>query len=124
MAGDGAAIVFIDNLDFFSEDKRTTVRDLVREASEIPGVSVIATVRRDFGKDEQNWLPKEALSRLGNATPVVIQELGDAEVDELRSLAPGLIPLLAESHPARDDTEPLSAGSPCKPRRRRTCAAN
>lgn len=107
MAGDDAAIVFIDNLDFFSEDKRTTVRDLVREASEIPGVSVIATVRRNFGKDEQNWLPKEALSRLGNATPVVIQELGDAEVDELRSLAPCLISLLAESHPARDVTRNL-----------------
>lgn len=107
MAGDGAAIVFIDSLDFFSDDKRTTVRDLVREASEVPGVSVIVTARRDFGKDEKNWLPKEALSRLGHATPVVIQEMGDTEVGELRSLAPGLISLLAESHPARDVTRNL-----------------
>lgn len=107
MVGDGAAIIFIDNLDFFPEDKRTTVRDLVRETSEVPGVSVITTVRRDFGKDEQNWLPKEALSRLGYATPVIIQELRDTEVDELRSLAPNLISLLAESHPARDVTRNL-----------------
>ncbi len=107
MACGGATIVFIDNLDYFSKDKQGTVQDLVREASEIPGVSVVVTARRDFGKDEQNWLPKEALSHLGYATPVVIQELDDAEVDELRSLAPSLNPLLSESHPARDVTRNL-----------------
>ena len=107
MAGDGAAIVFIDNLDFFSDDERTTVRDLVREASDISGVSVIATARRDFGKNEPNWLPEQALSRLGHVTPVIVEELGDTEVDELRSLAPDLISLLADSHPARDVTRNL-----------------
>lgn len=107
MASDGAVIVFVDNLDFFSEVQRTTVRDLVREASDIPNVSVIVTARRDFGKEEPNWLPAEALSRLGHAPPVIIEELGDTEVDELRSLAPGLVSLLANSHPARDVTRNL-----------------
>lgn len=107
MASDGAAIIFVDNLDFFSEAQQTTVRDLVREASDIPGVSVIVTARRDFGKEEPNWLPAEALSRLGHAPFVVIEELDNTEVGELRSLAPDLVPLLADSHPARDVTRNL-----------------
>ena len=101
MAGDGGAILFVDNLDFFADDERTTVRDLVREAANMRGVSVIVTARREFGEDEPNWLPPDALARLGCASPVVIDELTETEVEELRFAAPSLIPLLDDNHPAR-----------------------
>lgn len=102
LAGDGAAILFIDNLDFFKEDERRTVVDLVREVSNVPGFAVIATARRNFGVDESSWLPADAFRRLGRADPIVIGEPSSAEVEEIRQAAPGLAFLLADSHPARD----------------------
>ena len=102
LAGDGAAILFVDNLDFFKDDERRTVVDLVREASGIPGFAVIATARRNFGVDEPSWLPADALNRLGRAEPVVIGEPTLTEVEEIRRAAPALAPLLTDSHPARN----------------------
>jgi len=58
-------------------------------------MSVIVTCRRDFGVAEKNWLPEDALDRLGRATPVIIEELNDNETDELRSAAPQLSALLS-----------------------------
>src|SRR5207249_3998132 len=57
LAASGCAFLFIDGLDFYGEDERRTVIDLVREAAKVPGISVIATARRDFGVAEPNWLP-------------------------------------------------------------------
>lgn len=102
LAGDGAALLFIDNLDFFKEDERRTVVDLVREVSNVPGFAVIATARRNFGVDEPSWLPADALRRLGCTDPIVISEPSSAEVEEIRQAAPGLAFLLADSHPARN----------------------
>ena len=102
LACDGGATLFIDNLDFFSIGERSTIVDLVREAAKVPGVSIIATARRDFGVNEHNWLPKEALDQLGRAKPIIVDELTDREIDELRDIAPRLKPLLADDHPARD----------------------
>ena len=107
MASDGSAILFVDNLDYFTDEERTTVRDLVREAAHVPGVAVVSTARREFANDELNWLPPEALSRLGCAPTVEIGELSDLEVDELRSAAPSLVALLDDSHPARAVTRNL-----------------
>ncbi|HEY0872845.1 MAG TPA: hypothetical protein VGD94_05185 [Vicinamibacterales bacterium] len=101
LAQSGGAILFIDNLNRFAEDERLTVIDLVRAASTVPGVSVIATARAGFGDDEANWLPAEALDRLIRAAPITIGELSDAEIDELRHAAPQLAPLLADGHPAQ-----------------------
>ena len=61
LAGDGGAILFVDNLDFFSDAERMTVVDLVREAASIAGFAVIVTARRNFGVAEPNWLPSDAL---------------------------------------------------------------
>lgn len=102
LAGDGAAILFIDNLDFFKEDERRTVVDLVREVSNVPGFAVIATARRNFGVDESSWLPADALRRLGCADQIVIGEPSSGEIEEIRQAAPGLAFLLADSHPARN----------------------
>lgn len=102
LAGDGAAILFIDNLDFFKEDERRTVVDLVREVSNVPGFAVIATARRNFGVDEASWLPADALHQLGRADLIVVGEPSSAEVEEIRQAAPGLAFLLADSHPARN----------------------
>ncbi|NGZ96714.1 MAG: hypothetical protein CV089_11430 [Nitrospira sp. WS110] len=107
LAADGGAVLFIDNLDFFDEEERSTVVDLVREAAGIPGFSVIATARRQFGIDEPNWLPSEALDRLGRTEPIMLGELSEDEVDEVRHAAPKLVPLLAENHPARAVTRNL-----------------
>ena len=102
LAASGGAALFVDGLDSFSEDERLTVADLVREAVEIPGFSVIATTRRGFGgeDDESEWLPAGALEQLG-CVPVTIGELSEDEVSELRHAAPELTPLLAADHPAR-----------------------
>lgn len=107
LAADGGAVLFVDNLDFFDEEEQSTVVDLVREAARVPGFAVIATARRNFGMDEPNWLPPEALDRLGRATPLVIDELSEAEVEEIRYAAPHLAPLLADTHPARAVTRNL-----------------
>ena len=107
LASDGGAVLFLDNLDFFQDEERRTVVDLVREIAVVPGLSVIATARRDFASEEPNWLPRDALDRLGRAEPLVIGELSDGEIDELRHAAPELASLLAHSHPARAVTRNL-----------------
>ena len=107
LASVGGTTLFIDGLDFFGDEERLTVIDLVREAAEVPGFTVIATARREFGVEEVNWLPAQALDKLGRAEPVVIGELGEAEIDELRGAAPWLVDLLADDHPAREVTRNL-----------------
>jgi len=103
LASDGGAVLFVDGLDFFDDRaKRATVVDLVRSAAKVPGFQVIVTARTNFDKDEPNWLPSEALARLGSASPVVVGELGAEEIEELRAAAPALCALLADKHPARD----------------------
>jgi energy-coupling factor transporter ATP-binding protein EcfA2 len=107
LAASGGATVFIDNLNRFIEAERLTVVDLVRAASTVPGVSVVATARDGFDIDEPNWLPGDALDRLVRAAPITIGELSDAEIDELRHAAPPLAPLLADGHPAQHVTRNL-----------------
>jgi hypothetical protein len=102
IAGDGGAAIFVDNLDQFTLDERRTVIDLVRAASDVPGVALVATARRNFGTEEPSWLPAPALERLGHAGPIVVGELHEAEIDELRVAAPKLADLLSNSHPARE----------------------
>jgi energy-coupling factor transporter ATP-binding protein EcfA2 len=101
LAGTGGAILFIDNLDRFAADERLTVIDLVRAAADVPGVAVVATARTNFDVDEPNWLPGDGLDRLGRAKPVMVDELSESEIAELRHSAPRLVPLLADNHPAR-----------------------
>ena len=102
LASSGGAALFVDGLDSFSENERLTVADLVREAGEIPGFSIIATTRRGFGgeDDEPEWLPADTLDGLGRVS-VVIGEFSEDEVSELRHAAPELTALLADAHPAR-----------------------
>ena len=101
-AADGGAILFVDNLDFFKDDEQRTVVDLIRVAADVPGFAVIATARRNFGIEEPSWLPADTLNRLGSAEPIVIGELSEDEVAEIRHADPNLAPLLADTHPARD----------------------
>ena len=101
LAGNGGGVLFVDNLDFFEDEERRTVVDLVREVANVPGFAVIATARRNFGVEEPNWLPSEVIERLGHAEPIVIEELSEVEVDEIRHAAPRLAALLADTHPAR-----------------------
>ncbi|MFZ0760711.1 MAG: tyrosine-type recombinase/integrase, partial [Candidatus Sulfotelmatobacter sp.] len=79
LAADGGGVLFLDNLDFFDDEERLTAIDLLREAAKVPGMSVIATARRDFGVGEPSWLPADVIGQLGRAKPVVIDELSDAE---------------------------------------------
>jgi hypothetical protein len=107
LAGGGGAILFVDSLDFFSDAERRTVVDLVREAVSIPGFAVIVTARSNFAVAEPNWLPSDALERLGRAEPILIGELSEVEVEEIRHAAPMLAPLLTDTHPARQVTRNL-----------------
>jgi hypothetical protein len=98
----------IDGVDIFEdEDKKTTVRDLVRAAASVPNFAVVVTARNDFGKDEPSWLPKEALDALGRAPAVLIDSLNADEIDQLSEADPSLAFLLADKHPAREVTRNL-----------------
>ena len=113
----GAAIVFIDNLDFFADAEQTTVKDIVRFAAEAPNIWVVATARVDFARTEPNWLPNDVLIRLGTTDPVLIEELDDAEVSELKERAHRLSQLLSDFQ-RRALSRRLS---PRAARRRRLC---
>lgn len=107
LANDGGVTLFIDNLDFFSDEERLTVVDLIREAASVPGISVIVTARPGFGIDEPSWLPADALDRLGRAAPVEIDGLSKAEIEQLKVGDPTLALLLADTHPAHQVTRNL-----------------
>ena len=102
IAGNGGGAIFVDNLDFFGEDERPTVVDLVREAAAVPGLAVVTTARRMFGTIEKSWLPSEALDQLGRTPTISVGEIDDSDLEELRSSAPQLAQLLTDDHPARD----------------------
>lgn len=107
MAGDGCAVIFIDSLDQFSPEERSTIVDLLRATAEVSGISVVTTARRTFGTEEPSWLPGNVLERFGRTNTVVIGELLDSEIEELKLAAPKLVGLLSNSHPARDVTRNL-----------------
>jgi len=110
LASDGGAALFIDNLDSFNDDgERRTVNDLLRAASEVAGVTVLTTARRNFGIGEPSWLDANAIAALVPSSPVVIEELSEAEVTELGEAEPRLKNLLAKGHPARDVVRNLYA---------------
>lgn len=69
VAASGGATLFLDSVDFFGDMERATVSDLIREAAAVSGFNVVITARRSFGTEEPNWLPSEALDKLGRAPP-------------------------------------------------------
>jgi energy-coupling factor transporter ATP-binding protein EcfA2 len=108
LASDGGAVLFIDGVDFFEdEDKKTTVRDLVRAAASIPNFSVVVTARSDFRKDEPSWLPEEALDALGRAPVMLIDALNADEIQQFSEADSGLASILSDKHPAREITRNL-----------------
>jgi hypothetical protein len=103
LASDGGATLLIDSLDFFVDlSKRTTVIDLMRAAAGITSIQVIVTARTDFDEDDPSWLPPEIIKALGGEKTVVIGELAEDELEELRAGAPALRELLDDQHPARE----------------------
>jgi hypothetical protein len=107
LARNSAAVLFIDNLDLFRPEARQTVIDIVRQAEGVPGLSIVATARRDFGQSELSWLPRESIAAMNPATPVYLEELTDGEIAELQQAAPRIAWLLSDSHPARNVTRNL-----------------
>lgn len=101
LAASGGGILFIDSLEMFTDPGRQrTVNDLLREASAVPGFSVVVTARPDFGADGESWLAEDALTALGASHRVIVGELLESEVEILRERAPELRALLAADHPA------------------------
>ncbi len=96
----GGAVLFLDNLDRFSPGEQTTVRDLVREASTVPGLFVVASARREFGIEAPSFIPDDAVARLGRAPPLLVDDLDDQDLAELRDGSPELRGLLDDRHPA------------------------
>ncbi len=107
LAAGGGAVLFLDNLDRFSPGEQTTVRDLVREASTVPGLFVVASARREFGLEVPSFIPDDAVARLGRAPPLVVDELDDQDLAELRDGSPELRGLLDDRHPASAVTRNL-----------------
>ncbi|WP_409970435.1 hypothetical protein [Piscinibacter sp.] len=101
LAGDGGATLFIDGLDRFDDPgQRATVSDLIRAAAQVRGFRVVVTARLDFDADARAWLPTLALQELGEALPLVIDELSDDEVSWFANTDPALAALLRPGHPA------------------------
>lgn len=101
LAGDGGGTLFVDGLDRFDDPKqRTTIADLIRAAAQVPGFRVVVTARLDFDSDARAWLPAQALSDLGQALPLIIEELSENEIVQLRTADPALAALLRPAHPA------------------------
>jgi hypothetical protein len=101
LASDGGGTLFVDGIDRFDDPgQRTTIADLIRAAAQVRGFRVVATARLDFDADARAWLPAAALQDLGEAPPLVIEELGDEEVAQLRDADPALAALLSPGHPA------------------------
>jgi len=100
LAGDGGGTLFIDGIDRFDDPgQRETVGDLIRAAASVPAFRVVATARLDFDADAREWLPRQALEELGEAPPLMLDELGDDEVAQLAE-DPALAGLLRPGHPA------------------------
>jgi energy-coupling factor transporter ATP-binding protein EcfA2 len=99
LAAAGGGLLVIDGLDNFQPPALRTVADLARTAADIPGFSVMATLRLEA--DAAGLMPADAVARLGRAPAVIIGELDEAEVAELLHAAPSVAPLLADTHPAR-----------------------
>ena len=57
---------------------------------------------RHFCADDPHWLPSDVFGQFGQSPPVIINELSDTEVQELRETAPALAALLSDQHPARE----------------------
>ena len=116
LAASGSTTAFIDNLDRYTDEERVTVKDVLRLASRIAGLSVVATARTSAARPDDNWLPFEAVSAFGGETTVLIEELSENDLQELRTSEPRLRPLLADAHPAKSvGAKPLSAKSHCPP---------
>lgn len=101
LAGDGGGTLLVDGLDRFDEPgERATIVDLIRAAAQVRGFHVVVTARLDFDADARAWLPAQALQDLGEAPPLIIDELSDDEVAQLRNADPALDALLRPGHPA------------------------
>ncbi len=101
LAGDGGGILFVDGIDRFDDSgQRNTVADLIKEAARIPGFCIVATSRADIDADASAWLPAESIQGLGEAPVLIINELSDDEVTQLRQSDQTLVALLRPGHPA------------------------
>lgn len=107
LASNGAAYLFIDNLDFYDEGQKKTISDLIREAARIAQFRVMITIREGSDVEENNWLPDDALRELGTSPPIIITELSDSEITELKQASTKLAPLLTHNHPAKSITRNL-----------------
>lgn len=103
LASDGGAFLFIDGVDFFEdESKRVTVRDFVRAAAEVSNFSIVVTARQDFGVDDPSWLFSESFNDLGQVQQVLVNDLNESEITQLKTANSTLAALLSDTHPARD----------------------
>ncbi len=118
-ASEGAAFLLIDNLDRFEVEVQTTVSDLIREAAQVPGITVVVTCRNSFGREQPSWLPRDGIAALGTPATIAVKEASDEELEELAAQAPVVARVLATRASAREVTRNLfrlsrlvSAGNP------------
>src|SRR5262249_4255048 len=64
-------------------------------------IRVVATARTSVAKPDDDWLPREAVAAFGGEATVLIEELTEHDLQELRAAEPHLRPLLADNHLAK-----------------------
>lgn len=103
LATDGGGFLLLDSVDQVDDPAvRATITDLIRAASEVDGFRVVVTARRQSAEDATEWLPADAIARLGPAPPITLSELSDEEVATLSAADSRLAALLDPGHVAKD----------------------
>jgi hypothetical protein len=102
LAADGGSTLFIDNLDDFEQGNQETVKDMVREALQIPSFKIVATARTNFDTEQRSWLADVLEKARATTSKLTIEPLSDDEIHELREALPALSSILANNHPARN----------------------
>jgi len=101
LAASGGALIAIDSLEMFTDPGRQrTVNELLREASAVPGFTVIATSRSSEEFSVDRWIADDIIDGFGGAHSVQVGDLEDEEVEFLSRRTPELRAILAPGHPA------------------------
>jgi hypothetical protein len=101
LGASGSALIAIDSLEMFTDPGRQrTVNEILREASAVPGFTVIVTSRSSEEFSVDRWITDDIIDGFGGAHSVQVGDLTDEEVEFLSGRTPELRAILAPGHPA------------------------
>jgi hypothetical protein len=101
LAASGGALITVDGLEMFIDPgHQRTVNEILREASAVPGFTVLVTSRSGEEFSVDRWIADDVIDGFGGAHSVQVGDLTDEEVEFLSGRTPELRAILAPGHPA------------------------